>query len=702
MEILYSPPPVPAGRPLLRRVTNMNKVLAFLEKNVQWIALGLGGLIFMYAIYAYWLVPGLSVEVAGQDVGPAGVDEVVREGPGRQLRTAIDNPRRLDVNVPDLTAEFVKNLGVDGTVPTLETAVVPGSPLAALKTPDERASNSQFVSALAVPAPAKVTQTATGKVNADVPQTPPAGNAQPVAAQAADLAVVQVLFRVPVSDIAESFRQTALSPKQQSTMVLQVMLQRERLLPDGTYGETTQIAKLNNNPLPAPPAEKADMDAKRQYANRVAELADWVLQPPFYDALAGDDPTALPETVAAEGEDVPAPEKPAAPANGVGPDGLHPGFVPGEPSTYPPASEMTKEERQALRDYLKNKNKPNNGGNPYGGGGGNPYGGGGGGPYGGGPGASAAPGSGGQPGGWGQPGGGNATPGGGDVDVLQQGGRDQRPGQGGEAGPGAGPRGYGPGGAPPRQGGPSGTPGGGGPYDPYSANPYNPYGGGANPYNPYGGGNPAVPGQPAAPQGPDLAPPPGTFNPSDFGDRKIEGWAWDTSAKPGETYRYRVVYALRNPLFDTSNIADKAMPQLTEQLLLTSAADATEWGPDIKVQALTEYYMTGNTPDDQQVLVTVFHWQDGRWQGSSFKVAAGDPVGQTVGGVKFATGVTLVDVRRDLGSNGIFGLMVDDQGRFTRRTSDDSKTDEFKKRQSDVNSATANATPATPGNGYGR
>ena len=72
----------------------MDKVLNFLEKHVQWIAVGIGGLIFLYAIWLYWLDPSsLTADVGSRKVGPSQVDQEVLAGPGQALQNAIRNPR---------------------------------------------------------------------------------------------------------------------------------------------------------------------------------------------------------------------------------------------------------------------------------------------------------------------------------------------------------------------------------------------------------------------------------------------------------------------------------------------------------------------------------------------------------------------------------------------------------------------------------
>ena len=55
----------------------MEKVLKFLEKYVQWIALGLGGLFLLAMVYNYVLQDPVTVTLGGKDVLPGEIDKEI-------------------------------------------------------------------------------------------------------------------------------------------------------------------------------------------------------------------------------------------------------------------------------------------------------------------------------------------------------------------------------------------------------------------------------------------------------------------------------------------------------------------------------------------------------------------------------------------------------------------------------------------------
>src|SRR5688500_3403090 len=55
------------------------KIVALLEKNVEWVAMGVGGLFLLFVAWTYGVSNPVSVEVGGQQYSPARVDEVVAE-----------------------------------------------------------------------------------------------------------------------------------------------------------------------------------------------------------------------------------------------------------------------------------------------------------------------------------------------------------------------------------------------------------------------------------------------------------------------------------------------------------------------------------------------------------------------------------------------------------------------------------------------
>ena len=98
----------------------MDKVLAFLEKYVEWIAIAIGGLIFMYAVWIYVIAPDVSVDVGGRTYAPGAVDQAVLAGPGESLDVAMKDPRPGNIpSPPNLPEEFLKDLTLDRYVPQL-------------------------------------------------------------------------------------------------------------------------------------------------------------------------------------------------------------------------------------------------------------------------------------------------------------------------------------------------------------------------------------------------------------------------------------------------------------------------------------------------------------------------------------------------------------------------------------------------------
>ena len=290
----------------------MDKVRAFLERYVEWIAVTVGGLLFMYALWTFWIRPDVTVTLGSTTVGPRTVDTTVRRGPGASLEARMnglggDVPPTTNVKLPE---EFRAELGLDKY--QARPLLVPGyfvgpNPIGR---PDDTIPADFRVTDAPVPPAAVVRKVATGRSFADVP------DGGQVSQQ--DLAVVRVDFEIPAFAIAQAFREVRLPQVHQNTSVLRVNLMRQRLLADGTWGEDQQqVALLENNPLgqmPLPP-EDADLQAKGQYMVFVEENPDWVREPPFYEVRAGDDPMALPVMI----EVVPEGAVPATnPASGAG------------------------------------------------------------------------------------------------------------------------------------------------------------------------------------------------------------------------------------------------------------------------------------------------------------------------------------------------------------------------------------------------
>jgi hypothetical protein len=182
----------------------------------------------------------------------------------------------------------------------------------------------------------------------------------------------------------------------------------------------------------------------------------------------------------------------------------------------------------------------------------------------------------------------------------------------------------------------------------------------------------------------------------------VIGWAHDDSAQPGRVYRYRVTYKIKNPLWNTREVAKD--PKHAELFALASAVktDDTAWSAEVEVPSLTNFFVLNAQPERGTAKVVVFRRQDGELQKKEFEVSPGDVIGgiDEGSGVDFTTGWTMVDARADLRGTSQFAILMDPDGRLHRRDwREDQASPEFHKAQQQLAAATA---PPMPGPGEER
>jgi hypothetical protein len=547
----------------------MDKYLAkakvFFENYIQFVALGIAGLVLLWVVFTYVINPEVNAEVGGREVGPGDVDAVVYETSGKQLERAYQRP-----NVYTEVTEEDVQVVLDQQPPRpLPDGV--GSAVARVIRPSpqptfERIDASQEVlkvAQLPTPPAARIDVVNDWKGYYDVPVEPGSTTAEPE-----DLVGVVVTWAIPMEELRTRFNQAALPSRVQQTTLLDVQLVRQRLMENGEFGETTPIGSLRNRDWPTLPEGSADRETKRDYLEFVQADPALIALPPFYPLIAGER-----VEVAAAGEQ---PEvEPEQPEEQVNP--------------------------RPRGNRNPNGNRGGRGGGQGGQGPGNPYG---------------------------------------------------------------------------------GNPYGGDPYgeDPYGGNPY-----GGNPY----GGPPGQGSRPGAPSGRNQAPEiafeggvtPPVFNPAQStGD--LTGWAFDETAEPGETYRYNVVYSLRNPLFDTTNVADE--PALEEQLSLQVARDETweeSWSEPIEVERVTRWFMRNAGAEIegrlQNARFSVFRFQQGKWHEEQFTVVAGEALGSVRDGINYFTDRYLVDVRRDPSRDETVALLSSPTGGLNPHTPDEDDSEAY-------------------------
>src|SRR5438045_1573743 len=88
----------------------MRKVLDFMEKNVQWLAMGLGGVYLLWMVWSYVINP--QVKVTGVDpqsaLAPGAVDEYIAEHNAAKLDEAMKRERPAQFAAPDFSKMLVE------------------------------------------------------------------------------------------------------------------------------------------------------------------------------------------------------------------------------------------------------------------------------------------------------------------------------------------------------------------------------------------------------------------------------------------------------------------------------------------------------------------------------------------------------------------------------------------------------------------
>ncbi len=269
----------------------MQKVVDFLEKHVQWVALGLGVVYVLYILYAYVLTPPVTVEVNGEPMTAKEIDKAIAAGPAANLKKAIDGGKEPDWVVEEFASNFRRMMNWE-SVPYPEMARIAWTESTAQKVNLPEETTPQRSGALVENLPVLPRPIYEGDsdgrsvVLIPPPQMPnqPRGVA-PVEARQEDRDWVSVFFRVPSRELAASFDQAQIPPQASLTTFLRVELVRDEKLPDGTWsGKEVVIQPLPiHNVLPMPQPGEEQMYLQWAVAN-VATL----LQPSFYQWVRGD------------------------------------------------------------------------------------------------------------------------------------------------------------------------------------------------------------------------------------------------------------------------------------------------------------------------------------------------------------------------------------------------------------------------------
>jgi hypothetical protein len=580
----------------------MTKIVNFLEQQVQWVAIGVGALFLAFTVWTYVVNNPITTAVRSTPVDLGTVDQTILDSAGTPLKAAMESTQA----VPDLSSkpafagDFDQKTRIDR--PQYEKVTLTGSWLdAPTASPTDQIYNAPDRSNGPV-------------VTLVVPPAPQlvdvlAARAQvampgPAAANATQPAVedknwVTVEGKISIAPLSAMLTQAHYPAALQLTEFLRVELQREEQLPDGSWGNSTTVQPPVYLGIPPWPAPE-NAGAKFQYATWAKNQAMLILQPPFYNVVKGQ-PWYLPSDTATK-EALIAPNGPA--------------FDPTDLKMAPQTADQKKARldylnSQQYKDLLRQRSAPK--GPPAGGAPQGP-------PPGGGGGFGAqgmAPADQGDPG---------------NNIVLAQ----FVPGR------------------------PMGAPGG--PAEPgMGGQPFQGGAPGADLQNP----NPAPNLQPnaaAAVQKANAAlPPAGEFDPSKQQD--VSCWAFDDTAQPGKTYRYRLRYMVLNPVQDHTELAGN---NKVRTLGLTS--DYSDWSPATPIDPNINFFVNTGISSGSRVNFKIYKWQDGQTSTITEQDAAGDIIGAqhaNANGVDYTTQWTMVAIRRDYDGE-YYVLLIGPDGQIVR------------------------------------
>ena len=96
----------------------MDKITGFLEKYVQWVAVGLGALWLIYMGWSFVLTPPAQVQGPDGSAMTGGeLDKATAEGVARNLEQAINNAHVPDMQVDDFAQRFVDKMSWQSVEP---------------------------------------------------------------------------------------------------------------------------------------------------------------------------------------------------------------------------------------------------------------------------------------------------------------------------------------------------------------------------------------------------------------------------------------------------------------------------------------------------------------------------------------------------------------------------------------------------------
>jgi len=261
----------------------MQKITQFLEKNVEWIAVGAGVLFLFWMAYLYLLLPPVSKKVSDQVLTPDNVEQWMAQGPAANLANLMANSRVPSFTVEDFTSAVTNGLQLDSLRPNelasawdfhpVQLANMPGSP---------QNTSKEAVTQMPVLPNARPLLIASGQSTVTQNAT--------TTANRTDLDWITGAFVIPAAPLLKQWTDCygpakrgqpwKLLPTQLNTEFLTVTVWRSEKLPDGTWSPEAAVKPLFNIQLQAYPAAN-DRNAEAQFVSYAARQMGDIATPAF-------------------------------------------------------------------------------------------------------------------------------------------------------------------------------------------------------------------------------------------------------------------------------------------------------------------------------------------------------------------------------------------------------------------------------------
>jgi hypothetical protein len=311
----------------------MQKTLDLLERYVEWVALGLAGLILLWVAYAYVLTP-ITVKVGSRELTPGEVDAVVKREAADKLKSAMEDKTPVQFQVGDWRGQVARIFEATAPVSVPQYAN-------ATDTTGQPNKTTQPAVPVVEPVLAKAVYAAQSFGRGTVlwpdpnAKADPAKPNMPAGMAQKDVDWRSITWHVKMEDLDKAFDDAHLPADARMTQFFGRTLIRQEMQPNGQWGPDMVIPELPGEELTPVPAD-APQPTPEQWAfiKWAQENAQLIMQPGFLQQVR------LTGTMWYAPGSQPPPEEGVRPAVAVAP-GYTPAPAPrgagGSPSTPPPA-----------------------------------------------------------------------------------------------------------------------------------------------------------------------------------------------------------------------------------------------------------------------------------------------------------------------------------------------------------------------------